>query len=260
MKTGQFAGRVVNGEAQADHYTCGEQTADPAAQAVLLGSGKSFRGATGAESEAKSQPMEDRLKDQAVQTEDHGSAADEMEQCGLRGAGAFDLLKLELVRPNDDRPPNELIEENDDGDHGGEAPKNRTRVAVARGGLEEGAKAGEAKVTLAEDEHLAGHEKKPAAGDGHHGIPDQTDGGEGQVEFGETLPAAEMINDGHLVEFTRNGFQRGIKAEGDVPHLARKDEQDGTELDAELAMRKDRHHGQHDSGQEAEHGDGLQDV
>src|SRR5207249_2820507 len=82
----------------------------------------------------------------------------------------------------------------------------------------------------------------------------------GRSSSAKTLPAAETINDGHLVEFTRNGFQRGIKAEGDIPDLAGKDEQDGTELDAELAMRKDGHHGQHDSGQEAEHGDGLQDV
>jgi len=37
---------------------------------------------------------------------------------------------------------------------------------MARRRLKKRAKAGEAKVAIAEDEHLAGHEKKPAAGDG----------------------------------------------------------------------------------------------
>jgi hypothetical protein len=61
--------------------------------------------------------------------------------------------------------------------------------------------------SIAEDEHFAGHQKKPAAGDGHHGIPDQTNGGKRKVKFGETLPAAETIDDRGFVEFARNGFQ-----------------------------------------------------
>jgi hypothetical protein len=39
-----------------------------------------------------------------------------------------------------------------------------------------------------------------------------------------------------------------------------KNEQDGAEFDAELAVRKNCHHGQHHSRQEAEHGDGLQNI
>src|SRR5256885_13228977 len=58
-----------------------------------------------------------------------------------------------------------------------------------------------AKVAIAENEHLACHKKKPAAGDGHHGIPDQADGGKGKVELGEALPAAETIDDRGFVEF-----------------------------------------------------------
>src|SRR6266403_1695020 len=115
-------------------------------------------------------------------------------------------------------------------------------------------------IAIAENEHLACHKKKPAAGDGHHGIPDQADGGKGKVELGEALPAAETIDDRGFVEFARNGFERGIKTEGDVPDLTRKDEQDGAELDAELAVRKDRDHGEHDARQEAEHGDGLENI
>src|SRR6267143_116465 len=261
VKIGQFAGRVENGKAQTDENTCGEQIADPAAEeAVLLRSGKSFRGAAGAESEGKSEPVEDGLKDEAVQTQDNGSAADKIEQSRLRGAGTFDLFELELVRPNDDGPPNELVEENDDGDHGGDAPENRAGVAMARRRLKKRAEAGEAKVAIAEDEHLAGHEKKPAAGDGHHGIPDEADGGKGKIELGEALPAAETVDDGDFLELARDGFQRRVETESDVPDLARKDEQNGAELDAELAVRKDRDHGEHDSRQEAEHGDGLENI
>src|SRR5712664_4333416 len=183
-----------------------------------------------------------------------------IEQRGLRSAGTFDLLKLELVRPNDDGPPNKLIEENDDGNHRGDAPENRTGVAMARRRLKKRPKAGEAKVALAEDEHFAGHEKKPAAGDGHHGIPNKTDGGKRQVEFGEALPAAEAIDDRGFVEFAWNGFQRRIKTERDVPNLTRKNEQNGAEFGAKLAVRKNRDHGEHDSRQEAEHGDRLKNI
>src|ERR1700687_4026821 len=132
VKIGQFAGRVENSKDQTDQHACGEQIADPAAdEAVLLRDGKSLRGAAGTESEGKSEPVKDGLKDEAVQTQDDRSAADKIEQSGLCGAGTFDLFELELVRPNDDGPPNELIEENDDGDHGGGAPENRAGVAMA---------------------------------------------------------------------------------------------------------------------------------
>jgi len=189
-------------------------------------------------------------------------ASDRLTSLGINvsGAGTFDLFELEFVRPNDDGPPYELIEENDDRDHRRDAPENRAGVAMARRRLKKRAKAGEAKVAIAEDEHFAGHEKKPAAGNGHHGIPDEADGGKGKVELGEALPAAKTIDDRGFVEFARNGFERGIKTEGDVPDLARKDEQDGAELDAELAVRKNCHHGEHDSRQEAEHGDGLENI
>ncbi len=183
-----------------------------------------------------------------------------MAQSSLRGVGTFHLLKFELIRPGDDGPPDQLIEEDDDRDHGGETPENRASVAAAGGSLQKRTKAGETEIALAEDEHLASHQEKPAAGDGHHGIPDQADGGEGQVEFGETLPAAEAEDFCGFVEFARNGFQRGIKTEGDVPDLSGEDEKNRAQLDAELAARKERDHGKHDAGKKAEHGNGLQDV
>src|SRR6202043_992195 len=48
METGQLAGRVENGKTQTDQHTCGEHIANPAAQAVLFRSGKSFGGAASA--------------------------------------------------------------------------------------------------------------------------------------------------------------------------------------------------------------------
>src|SRR5229473_2320661 len=101
VKTGQFADRVTNGKPQTGPNTRSEQIADPAAQAVLLRSGKSFRGAASANSEDEREPTEEGAKDESIQANDDGSAADKIEQRGLPSAGTFDLLKLELVRASD---------------------------------------------------------------------------------------------------------------------------------------------------------------
>ena len=57
-----------------------------------------------------------------------------------------------------------------------------------------------------------------------------------------------------------NGLERGVEAEGEIPHLAGEDEQDDAHLDAELMAGNERHHGQHHRRQKTEHGNGLQDV
>src|SRR5260370_3519109 len=187
-KIGQFAPRVENRKPQTDQNTCGKQIADPAAQLVLFRSGKSFRGAAGAANVSESEPVEDGLNYKPLQAEHDPSAADAHEKRALRSAGAFHPFDCKHVRPNDDGAPNELIEENDYGNHGGDTPENRARVAMARRRLKKRAKAGKAKVALAEDEHFAGHEKEPAAGDRHNVIPNKTDGGKRQGEVGERRP------------------------------------------------------------------------
>ncbi len=130
-----------------------------------------MRGAAGQDGEGEGQPVEQRTKDGTIGAHGQGGAAEEAEHVVLRCLSAFDLFKFEFVRPVDDRTPQELVEKDNDGDHCGEAPENGTRVAIARGGLQIGAEARQAEVTVAKDEHFAGHEEKPAAGDGHHGVP-----------------------------------------------------------------------------------------
>ncbi len=81
-------------------------------------------------------------------------------------------------------------------------PKRMERVSPSLGGgLEIGSEAGQAKVARAENKHFAGHEKKPAACDGHHRIPHQSDGGERQLDLDETLPPAEAVNPGGFAHF-----------------------------------------------------------
>jgi len=198
--------------------------------------------------------VEDGLKDEAIQAEDDGSATDEIEQSGLRDAGTFNLLELELVRPNDDGPPNELIEENDDGDHRGDAPENRARVAMARRRLKKRAEAGEAKVRLPRTNiSHAIRKNQPPATDIME-FQTQADGGKGKVELGEALPAAETIDDRGFLEFAWNSLQRRVKTKGDVPDLACKDEQMEPSSTPSWLCGRSRPW-QHDSRQETEHGD-----
>ncbi len=112
------------------------------------------------------------------------------------------MLELEFFRPGDDGAPDELIHEHNHGDHGGYAEKNGAGVTVVGGGLEIGSEAGQAKVA----ELFASHQKEPGSCDGHHGIPDQSDGGEGQFDLEKTLPPVETIDTGGFAHFTRDAF------------------------------------------------------
>ena len=187
-------------------------------------------------------------------------ALQEVQERGANVSGTLDLLKLELVAPDDDRPPDELVGGDDDGDHDEQAPGHGGLVAGAGCRLQERSQAGETKVARAEDEHLTGHEEKPAAGDRNHGIPDKSDGGVRQFELQETLQRGKLVDGCRLGEFARDRLNRRVEGEGHVPHLASKDQDDGTHLDADLARGEKCHHGEHDAREEAEDGDGLQYV
>jgi hypothetical protein len=109
-------------------------------------------------------------------------------------------------------------------------------------------------------EHLAGHEREPSAGDRHDGVPDEADGGVGELQLDEALERRETVDVGRLDEFARDAFERGVEAEGHVPDGAGEEQDDGAELHADVAGGEEADHGEHDGRQEAEHGDRLHDV
>ena len=128
------------------------------------------------------------------------------------------------------------------------------------GGLQVGTEAGQTQVAIAEDEHLAGHQKKPAAGDRHHRVPHQADGGVGQFHLDEALPPTPAVNLRGFLHLARNAFERGVETEGHVPNLPGKNQKDRTEFDAKLARWKQRHHGHHYRRKKTEDRDGLQGI
>jgi hypothetical protein len=178
----------------------------------------------------------------------------------LCGGTAFDLLKFEFVGPSDHRTPDQRIHQHNHSDHGGKSPKHGARIAAAGGGLQKRAEAGQAEVLVAENKHFARHEEEPTTGHRHHGIPDQADRRERKIEFEETLPGAEAVDDGGFAQVARNGFQGRIETESDVPDLAGEDKDDGAELDPKLAAGKNSYHRQHDRGKKTQNRNGLQNV
>ena len=184
----------------------------------------------------------------------------DVEEPGGRRVGAFYLLHLEFFGPCNHWSPHELVEQHNDGDHGSDAPQDRLSVASARSSLQIRTQSRQTKVAVAEDEHLARHQEKPAARDRHHRVPHQSDRRVWQLELGEALIPVEAIDLGGFAHVARNALQRRVEAEGHVPDLAGEDEQDCSHLDADLMMRKQRHHRQHHAWQEAEHWNRLQNV
>ena len=187
-------------------------------------------------------------------------AAEQIENRRPRKIGGFYLLEFEFFSPGDYGAPDELVHQHDHPDHAQQAGNDGTSVAVVGGGLQVGTKAGQTQVPIAEDEHLAGHQKKPAAGDGHHRVPHQADGGIGQFHLDEALPPTPAVNFRGFLHLARNVFERGVETEGHVPNLAGKNQKDRTELDAQLARWKQGNHGHHYRRKKTEDRDGLQGV
>ncbi len=176
------------------------------------------------------------------------------------GLRRFHGLEFELLAPGDDGTPDQLVHENDHQDHGEDAPENGARIAGIGGGLQVGSQAGKPQVALAQDEHLTRHQEKPSTGDAHHGIPDEPDCGIGKLQLGEALPPAEAVDQRRFVHLARDALHAGVDAEGHIPDLPGENQQDRAELHAHLARREQRHHGDHHTGQKAEHGDGLEGI
>lgn len=172
----------------------------------------------------------------------------------------LDLLELELLAPGDDRAPDQLVHQHDHRDHRGQSPDDRSRIARVGSSLQVRTKTGQPKVAVAQHEHLACHQEKPAAGHRHHRVPDQSDGRIRQLQLDELLPPAQAIHARHLQQLAGDALDRGIDAERHVPDLPREDQQDRPELHPQLPGREQSHHRHHHGRQEAQHGDGLQRV
>ncbi len=174
--------------------------------------------------------------------------------------GALHLLELELVAPGDQRSPEELVGGDDDRHHGHQAPEDGVPVAGIGGRLEVGPESGETEVAGTEVEHLARHQEEPGARNGHDRVPDQADRGVRKFELHQALQAGEAVDGRRLDQLARDALERGVEAEGHVPHGAREDEHDGAQLNADVPGREEPDHGQHHAGKKAQDGDRLQDV
>ena len=135
-------------------------------------------------------------------------------------------------------------------------------MVIPRAGrrLQIGAQAGETEVAVAQDEHLAGHQEKPSACDRHHRVPNQPNGRVRQFQLPEALPCREAKDPGGFPELSRQALERGIEAEGHIPHLPGENQQDRAQLNAQLPPRNQRHHGQHHAGQKTQHRNRLQNI
>ena len=174
--------------------------------------------------------------------------------------GRFHLLELELLAPSDERSPDQLIGGNHDKNDCGDSTDQCTHVAGVSRRLDIAAQAGKLEVGAVERKHLAGHQRKPAVGDGDDGVPHQADRRVGHFELPETLPRRIAINARGLDHLARYAFHRRVKAEGEIPYLAGEDEENDAHLDAKLMMRNQRNHRQQHRRQKAENRNGLQDV
>ena len=127
---------VVQRQCQSRESQGSEKIAQPLARLLLFRRGEGGRGAARAHSQRKRNPVDDGAQQQAPQTNDDGSAAEEGQQRSLRRTGTFHLLKFEFISPHDHRPPDQLVQQDDYTNHGREAPEDRAGVAVAGGGLQ----------------------------------------------------------------------------------------------------------------------------
>src|SRR5580704_6629546 len=133
--------------------------------------------------------------------------SDQMQNRRSDALAAFNLLELELVAPGNEGTPDKLVGSDDDQDHYRQTPGDGDAIASVGGGLKVGAEAGKAEVTRTEVEHLARHKEEPCAGDGHDGVPDETDGGVGQLQLEKPLDAREAIDSGRFHQFLRDALE-----------------------------------------------------
>ena len=117
------------------------------------------------------------------------------------------LLDLELLRPGQRRPPDELVDGDDHDDHGdhGAAMARTSPRSIAT--LMYAPMPGQAEVAVAERERLGHGQEEPAAGHRHHRVPHQPDHRRRHLERAEALPPAEAV-DARRPRAARSGCAR----------------------------------------------------
>ena len=174
--------------------------------------------------------------------------------------GGFNLLEFELVAPGNQGAPDKLVGRHHDQNHHRDSTQQRAHIARVGRRLHVTAQAGKLEVTVSHGEHLAEHQGEPAAGHRNNRIPHQPDGGIGHFQLPEALPSRKAVDVRGLDHLPRNGLERRVETERQVPNLTGEDEENDPHFDAQLMSWHQRHHGQHHRRQKTQHRYRLQDV
>ena len=197
---------------------------------------------------------------EAAQRAHQTRAAQEIE----KPRGHQDLLAAffdpKLLRPDDDGPPQQLVQHRDHRRHRDDGQEHRVGATLFYRHAHVRADAGQPEVALTQLERLVDHQKEPTARHAQHAVPHEPQGRERQLDLPQSLPPREAIDGGGLAQVGRNRAQRVDETEGHVPCLSREDHDDRGELETDVAARKQRDEGEDKAGHEPEDRDALQDV
>ena len=148
------------------------------------------------------------------------------------------VLELELLRPGEGGPPEELVDGDDHHDHRDDGRRHRPSVAAIDGDAHVGADAGQAEVVVAEREGLVHGEEEPAAGHRHHRVPHEADHRRRHLERAERFHQPKRWTRATSRSSSGNRAQRAVEREGHVPHLAGEDHQHAGELEPDVRVRE----------------------
>ena len=178
----------------------------------------------------------------------------------MRGIGPAALFHFELVGPGHQGTPEQEVEQHDQRDQGRETKQDRPGVARIGRRLQVGAQTRELEGAAAQRELLGGHQEEPAARPAHHAIPDQADHRGRHLQDEKAPPGAHARDGRDLLQIGGERACRVVVAEGHVPGLAGKNEDDAGEFQADIRVRKQCDQREGDRGQEREDGNALQDI
>jgi len=170
---------------------------------------------------------------------------------------------LNFVRPRNHGAPDQLVKQDNHRDHRSPSPKESlvlspllAAVMQERAQPGEGENRGLPKRTF---RRPSGKTSRRQTDIHWSSTPGRWWKMAGQAQ--KPLPASEAVDTGDFLQITRDRFEgKELEAERDVPDLAREYQQNGAQLQADLAPREKRDHGEHHSRKKAQDRDGLQHV